>query len=309
MNRGARKQPIFLDSSDKFQFLTVMGEASDTYDLEIHAYCLMSNHYHLLIKTPMANLSKGMKHINGTYTQRYNLTHRFDGSLFRGRYKAIIVDSNEYLLQVSRYIHLNPVSASITAKPEQYFWSSYQDYISSFSRHPWLYKNDLLSQFNHDPAAYRRFVESGLDNETKDFFSQDIIPAIFGSESFKEKLLLSLPQDTVNKSKPDYNRSRDFPSLHETNQICANFFALNEDDLTCKRRKNNIARKIAVYIAKICCKETTATIASFYQCTSASSVSKITNEVRGLLTSQPEIEEQIHRLLNRIMNDKCKFST
>lgn len=92
-------------------FLEILSSATELFDIEIHAYCLMDNHHHLLIKTPRGNLSKAMRHINGLYTQRYNRLIKKDGPLFRGRYKALIVEKDAYLLQVSRYIHLNPVVA------------------------------------------------------------------------------------------------------------------------------------------------------------------------------------------------------
>lgn len=96
-------------------FLETVAEVCERFGIEIHAYCLMSNHYHLLIKTPCPNLWRAMRHINGVYTQRYNRLHSKDGVLFRGRYKAIVVDSDAYLLHLSKYIHLNPLEARIVA--------------------------------------------------------------------------------------------------------------------------------------------------------------------------------------------------
>ena len=114
MNRGAGRCQIFHGREDREIFLQTLGEACHQFRVEIHAYCLMGNHYHLLIKTPQANLSRAMQHINGVYTQRYNRLNKTDGSLFRGRYKAILVDSDAYLLHLSKYIHLNPLSARKT---------------------------------------------------------------------------------------------------------------------------------------------------------------------------------------------------
>ncbi len=130
MNRGARRCDIFDDDIDRRSFLDILGEASQRFSLEVHAYCLMNNHYHLLLKTPRGNLSRIMRHINGVYTQRYNRRRKVDGSLFRGRYKAILVDSDSYLLHLSKYIHLNPLSANMVSSLEEYTWSSYLAYIS-----------------------------------------------------------------------------------------------------------------------------------------------------------------------------------
>ena len=109
MNRGADRIDVFHDPEFFRLFLDIISEANEKYELEIHSYCLMNNHYHLLIKTPQSNLSKIMKFINGVYTQRCNILRDGDGPLFRGRYKSLLVDTDSYLLQVSRYIHLNPV--------------------------------------------------------------------------------------------------------------------------------------------------------------------------------------------------------
>ncbi|WP_196141202.1 transposase, partial [Aliikangiella sp. G2MR2-5] len=108
MNRGRHRRAIFHDRRYFEAFLKTLEEAHQRFDAVIHAYCLMSNHYHLLIETPKANLGQIMKHINGLYTQRYNRLKKVDGPLFRGRYKSILVEADAYLLQLSRYIHRNP---------------------------------------------------------------------------------------------------------------------------------------------------------------------------------------------------------
>ena len=109
MNRGGRYDAIFEDKNDYSAFSELLKEAIDIFHIKVAAFCLMQNHYHLLIQTPEGNISRSMRHINGVYTQRYNRLKRTDGSLFRGRYKAILVDSDAYLLHLSRYIHRNPI--------------------------------------------------------------------------------------------------------------------------------------------------------------------------------------------------------
>jgi len=111
MNRGRRREKIYYDKKDYEQFLKVLEETSSLFSVEIHAYTLMPNHYHLLIRTPKGNLSRGMRHINGVYTQRFNNKYKIDGSLFRGRYKSILVEEESYLLELVRYIHRNAYKA------------------------------------------------------------------------------------------------------------------------------------------------------------------------------------------------------
>ena len=130
MNRGRRGEQIFLEERDYKTFLELLMESAQLWHLRIVAYCQMPNHYHLLVQTPDANLSRCMRHINGVYTQRFNRLHQCDGQLFRGRYKAILVDADSYLLQLVRYIHRNPLRAGIVEELSSYEWSSHRGYLS-----------------------------------------------------------------------------------------------------------------------------------------------------------------------------------
>ncbi|MCU7893352.1 MAG: transposase [Candidatus Thiodiazotropha sp. (ex Ustalcina ferruginea)] len=131
MNRGRARQVVFHDEQYYQAFLKTLCDVKQRFHCVIHAYCLMGNHYHLLLQTPNANLSRIMRHINGVYTQRYNRLGITDGPLFRGRYKTILVDSDAYLLQLSRYIHRNPIDMRnpMVSCLEAYTWSSYLAYI------------------------------------------------------------------------------------------------------------------------------------------------------------------------------------
>ncbi len=128
MNRGLPYHDVFPQNKHRDMFLDLLDEISQMFSVEIHGYCLMDDHYHLLIHTPLGSLGRAMRHLNGVYTQRFNRLESLDGPLFRGRYKAILVEADNYLLQVSRYIHLNPLVAKITRKLEKYRWSSYPAY-------------------------------------------------------------------------------------------------------------------------------------------------------------------------------------
>jgi putative transposase len=118
MNRGRRSEKIFLDKNDYQAFIQVLIESTEMWNLRISAYCLMPNHYHLLVQTPDANIARCMRHINGVYTQRFNSRHRSEGQLFKGRYKSILVSADAYLLQLLRYIHRNPVKSGLAANPK-----------------------------------------------------------------------------------------------------------------------------------------------------------------------------------------------
>jgi len=144
MNRGDRQEPIFKDEEDRERFLATLTEACGKTGWQVHAYCLMSNHFHLVVETPQANLVAGMKWLLGVYTFRFNRRHKLFGHLFSGRYKSLIVDGsgNGYLKTVCDYVHLNPVRAKLIADDqplESYRWSSYPQYLQSPARRPaWL---------------------------------------------------------------------------------------------------------------------------------------------------------------------------
>jgi putative transposase len=124
-SRGDRREDIYEDDEDRLAFLDVFFSVIEQFNWVCYAYCLMSNHYHLLVQTPDANLSKGMRQLNGVYTQAYNRRYLKTGHLFQGRYKSILVDEDNYLLELSRYIVLNPVKAGMVKKVDQWKWSSY----------------------------------------------------------------------------------------------------------------------------------------------------------------------------------------
>src|SRR6476620_108197 len=152
MNRGDRREPIFKDDEDRQRFLGTLGEACVKTGWPVHAYCLMSNHFHLVIETPQSNLVRGMKWFLGVYTSRFNRRHKLFGHLFSGRYKSLIVDGSGsgYLKTVCDYVHLNPVRAKLLRskdKSSDYDWSSYCDYLKTpGERKPWLRVNRVLGE-------------------------------------------------------------------------------------------------------------------------------------------------------------------
>ena len=164
-SRGDRREVIFDDDEDRRVFLNVLAEVAQGYNWICHAYCLMTNHYHLVVETVEGNLSKGMRQLNGVYTQASNRRHQRVGHLFQGRFKGILVDKDEYLQELSRYVVLNPVRLGIVESPEQWPWSSYGATIGKTVVPSWLAVDGLLSLFGEgrDEAQrnYRWFVSSG----------------------------------------------------------------------------------------------------------------------------------------------------
>lgn len=164
-SRGNAGQRIFLGDRDRRRFLKTLGDAIDRFGWLCFAYCLMGSHYHLLIETPQANLSCGMHFLNGAYSLRFNRTHRRAGHLFQGRYKAILVERESYLLELVRYIALNPVRAKRVKRPDQWPWSSYRATVGRDEAPQWLQADWILAQLGgtrkEAVRAFRRFVRQG----------------------------------------------------------------------------------------------------------------------------------------------------
>ncbi|MGH8274082.1 MAG: REP-associated tyrosine transposase [Gammaproteobacteria bacterium] len=164
-SRGDRREDIYEDDNDRADFLSVLGEVCAQCNWVCHACCLMSNHYHLLVETPNGNLSRGMRQLNGVYTQHFNRRHGRVGHVFQGRYKAILVDKNEYLLELARYIVLNPVRASLVRAARDWRWSSYRATAGQTKVPEWLQSEWLLAAFGSRKGraqeAYKRFVAEG----------------------------------------------------------------------------------------------------------------------------------------------------
>jgi REP element-mobilizing transposase RayT len=189
-SRGNAREDIFDDDADRHTFLECLGKAVQRFHWLCHAYCLMDNHYHLVIETPEANLAQGMRQLNGIYTQRYNRRHRAVGHLFQGRYKAILIQKESHLQEVCRYVVLNPVRAKAVEKVEQWKWSSYRGTAGLSNCPPWLTVEWVLRQFGkerqHAAIYYRRFVREGIDRPSiwEDVRAQ----VLLGGEDFVEKL-------------------------------------------------------------------------------------------------------------------------
>jgi REP element-mobilizing transposase RayT len=164
-SRGDNRKTIYCDEDDFDLFLSVLNDVCEQYNWVIHAYCLMTNHYHLLVETPDANLSKGMRQLNGVFTQKINKKHHRVGHLFQGRYKSILVDKDAYLLELCRYIVLNPVRAKMVDSPSQWIWSNWHYMVGNMTSPPWLATDSILSLFSHNRKdaikEYSEFVFSG----------------------------------------------------------------------------------------------------------------------------------------------------
>jgi putative transposase len=189
-SRGNQRQEIFIDNEDRERFLGILAHTVRRHNWLCHAYCLMANHFHLIIETPNGNLSKGMRQVVGVYTQTYNRRHDKCGHLFQGRYKAILIEREGHLLEVIRYVLLNPVRASATQTPAEWPWSSYRGTCGTGEVHPCLSVDWVLGNFgsNRQTAVnrLRAFVRDGMKADNP--FHKVRGQIVLGGEHFFEML-------------------------------------------------------------------------------------------------------------------------
>jgi putative transposase len=166
-SRGDGREDIYIDDTDRNKWLDLLGQVCQRYNWRCHAYCLMTNHYHIVVETVEGNLSQGMRQLNGVYTQYFNHAHHRVGHVFQGRYKGILVDKDSYLLELARYVVLNPVRAHMVSEEKDWPWSSYRSMLGEQRSPEWLETDWLLSQFSVQKkraiAKYKEFVRAGVE--------------------------------------------------------------------------------------------------------------------------------------------------
>ena len=243
-SRGNERKNIYKSKRDREKFLEYLGEAHERYGAIIHAYCLMTNHYHILIETPNANLPQIMKHLNGSYTTYFNVKRKRFGHLFQGRYKAFLVFKDDYALELARYIHLNPVRAAMVEVAEAYPWSSHRAYIGKVKSPEWLETRFILecfsSQIRRAQNEFSAFVSD--NNRIHDPSPLEKVSAstILGPESFIEGISKKYLEGRRDDPElPALKALKGRPSLELISQIVDEH--IND---------SNLARKMEIYLMK-----------------------------------------------------------
>lgn len=300
MNRGRGRQGIFHGPAYYQAFLTCLEEAHQRFRLQILAYCLMGNHYHLLLKTPEGNLSRNMRHINGHYTQRYNRLKKTDGPLFRGRYKAILIDADSYLLQVSRYIHRNPIETKkpLVAKLEAYPWSSYRSYLNQATSPGWLAREEVLSMLNSQRRfqAYRNYVEQGIDETTHNFYGLKTLPGVWGDKTFVQQAYKKLD---IQNNEISLSTFKARPSMEQVIEYVARRYQCPEENIRYTARgkgRKNRARWIAMYLCQELCGETLSRIADVFNVGHYSTVSQTIGRLKREIAEDKRLMKQVNML-------------
>ena len=249
--RGIRKENIFYSDKDKFVFIDKMNETFEKYSFVCYAYCLMDNHYHLFIKTPFANISEGMHYLNTSYANWFAAKYKLAGSIFQGRYKSILVDKDSYALILSAYIHLNPIRAGMVENLNNYYFSSFLDYVGK--RSPIVKRLDIsliLSKFaDNKKQAHKQYMQYVMENaDLKNPLEKSYKNIALGNEKFIEKIKEKIAEFSSNR---EISHIKDESLLSKERVIDAisTRFGVEENTIF-KKVRGNIYRKLALYLFK-----------------------------------------------------------
>lgn len=308
MNRGLERRAIVRDDKDKRRFFEVLGETAKTYQIEIHAYSLLANHYHLLIHTPHCGLSRSMRHLNGVYTRRFNRRHRRDGPLFRGRYKSKVVEEDEYLLELVRYIHLNAVESGVCKSPEKHAWTSHRAYLNDRVRPDWLVTSKVLACFAKERKRARQEMDKFVKARIPKRIQEDIKrPGIYlGGKGFGEWLYENFVDKTQKKegiSKKDLN-NRTRVRVVEIMKIVSHCYGITGKELRegCHGRKNE-GRSMAVYLARELTGLAQKEIARWFNAKSGYTIAKMQQRIKQRMERERSLRRQYNELFHSIMSN------
>lgn len=248
--RGNERTAIYRDDRDRARFLEMLGSIAQASSWIVHAYCLMGTHYHLVIETPRANLSAGMQRLNGRYTQWFNVRHRRSGHLLQGRYHAVLVARDSHLLELCRYVVLNPVRGGIVASPERWPWSSYRATAGTAPAPRWLEVDWTLSQFSRSKSKarelYRTFVAEGkgAPSPEKEVRHQMYL----GGEDFLQEMAERLKSSAPSKDVRTSRRLPGRPDFEVIRRAVAREFNVTPESLS--RSRGGEDKMAAVYLAQ-----------------------------------------------------------
>ncbi len=294
MNRATARKQVFRTGADYKAFLDVLAECHALWGIEVFAYCLMGGGYHLCFRTPEANLSRVMRHLFGLYTQRFNQAHDREGPLFRGRYKAIVVEKNGYLPAVVRYLHLSPVAARLVIKPEAYRWSSHGTYVGTNNKPSWLNVSEVLKGFP-SRRAFHRFVVAGNDSKLEQFYRAGRQSPILGSDRFRGRFTGKDARLSAPHSRKRRRVAR--PSLERILAAVAKVYRVPIDELRIGRRgEEREGRKVAMYLVKRLCDVTLQETAGHFGVTSFGSVAWACHQVRTAMAKDQEMRRRVQRI-------------
>ena len=304
MNRGRRAEEIFTERNDYCLFLDLLQESSELWNIKISAYCLMPNHYHMLLQTPEGNLSRCMRHINGVYTQRFNRSHQCDGQLFRGRFKSILVGGDSYLLQLMRYVHRNPLRAGLVEKLDEYPWSSHRGYLSESKKWDWLNKEFILTILSADKRnrrrAYRRFVSMDDVTDILKIFEDRRLPSLLGGDQFISWVKETFFSQKEHKEVPESTVLA--PDLQRIKDVVSEYYGVDKDTLNIsKRGVLNEPRNVAIFLTRVLRKDGLESICREFSMGRYSSASSAIERVKRQMSKNRKLKMRVDNIRLQII--------
>jgi len=306
INRGNAGEDIFKNDRDKEKFLQYLAITVERFSIVVHSYCLMSNHFHLLIQTQEANLSKAIQWLNVSYATYFNKKRQRQGHLFQGRFKAVLIEADEYLEQLSRYIHLNPVQAKIVATPVEFLWSSYPVFIGKAKNPEWLTTREILGHFgkrkNTAIKNYRSFVEeydiAALEDPHKETFGGFIL----GDTPF-----IKWVQDTFLISRDNTQEIAELRKLKPRvspadilARVCAEY-KCNKEKVVNKGGHNSRERAMAIYLARDLSGLYGKELGSFFG-VSGAAITMRYNQFSRELNKNKKLQKRVKKIKKKLLN-------
>ncbi|MDA3895550.1 MAG: transposase [Desulfobacteraceae bacterium] len=304
-NRGRHGDIVFVDKYDYQVFVDLLEESVSMWDIGISAYCLMPNQYHMLIRTPGANISRSMRHINGLYTQRYNRAHDFDGPLFRGRFKSILIEEGDYLLEMVKYIHRYPKKEKMIDQIDRYPWSSHPGYLSKAKKWDWLNKKIIFSLISDirrgSLKAYRQAMRDNISEDILRVFSMKKFPAILGEKSFIKWVRNEFYAGKSHRQVPDSAILA--PDVDWIKIAVSNEYRVDESELMKSRRGIfNEPRGVAIYLTRQLRKDSLEAIGNEFSMAGYSSVSSAIVRMKRQMSKDKKLPQRIEKIKSRIIN-------
>jgi len=302
-SRGNEKKEIFFEDSDRAKFLSSLEEYHHRYGILIHSYVLMSNHYHLIMETPQGDLLKVMHGLNSGYTGYINRKYNRSGHLFQGRYKAILVEKEAYLLELSRYVHLNPVRAGIVKEVSDYLWSSYPGFVNIQKMISWVEYGWILSRFSSKAyearRAYRFFVRAGerrmgQEDPFENLFGQ----VILGGEKFVEKSKQVFEGKKLDPDIVEGKRFHTAPRVDKILEVVSSSFGVPQNSLKQRGSRKNLPRKVAIYLVQKYCGLTNREIAELFGGLHPTAVSQIVSRFDREMEQDRELAEKVGEIMS-----------
>jgi putative transposase len=308
INRWNAGETLFKSKRDREKFLAYLESAVERFSIRIHTYCLMGTHYHLLVETPEPNLSKAIQWLNVSYAGYFNRKRQRRGHLFQGRFKSILVDADEYLISLSRYIHLNPLRARMVENPADYPWSSYRALVGKGDPPPWLETEWLLSQFGRRKKEarkrYKDFVE-GIDIQDLRNPETDLVGGfLLGSDDFvdwvKETFLQSFPEE---KEIPQLRKLKPTIDIDSIVDVVADECTCDKKVILTKGRKRNLARDMAIYLARTLTGEPGVKLGEHFGNISGAGITIRCTHFSNLIEKDKKLKARVITLKNKIINN------